>query len=87
HPRIIEVALHADGTLRDRARFNLPPLTPDLLAVRMDSALNFLTAAALERFIVERQGADPRIRRVLLSASGINDIDASGVDVLEALAL
>jgi SulP family sulfate permease len=87
HPRIIEVALHADGTLRDRARFNLPPLTPDLLAVRMDSALNFLTAAALERFIVERQGADPRVRRVLLSASGINDIDASGVDVLEALAL
>jgi SulP family sulfate permease len=87
HPRIIEVALHADGTLRDRARFDLPPLAPDLLAVRMDSALNFLTAAALERLIVERQGADPRVRRVLLSASGINDIDASGVDLLEALTL
>lgn len=87
HPRIIEVALHPDGTLRDRARFDLPPLAPDLLAVRMDSALNFLTAAALERFIVERQAADPRVRRVLLSASGINDIDASGVDLLEALAL
>lgn len=53
----------------------------------MDSALNFLTAAALERFIVERQSADPRVRRVLLSASGINDIDASGVDLLEALAV
>jgi len=87
HPRIIEVALHPDGTLRDRARFDLPPLAPDLLAVRMDSALNFLTAAALERFIVERQSADPGVRRVLLSASGINDIDASGVDLLEALAL
>ncbi|MFL6715463.1 MAG: SulP family inorganic anion transporter [Burkholderiaceae bacterium] len=87
HPRIIEVALHADGTLRDRGRFDLPPLAPDLLAVRMDSALNFLTAAALERFIVERQAAEPSLRRVLLSASGINDIDASGVDVLEALAL
>jgi len=32
----------------------------------MDSALNFFTAAALERFIVERQSADPRVRRVLL---------------------
>lgn len=85
HPRIIEVALHGDGTLRDRARFALPPLAGDLLAVRMDSALNFLTAAALERFIIERQGADPSIRRVLLSASGINDIDASGVDILESL--
>ena len=86
HPRIIEVALHGDGTLRDRLRFSLPPLAPDLLAVRMDSALNFLTAAALERFIIDRQSADPSIRRVLLSASGINDIDASGVDILESLA-
>jgi SulP family sulfate permease len=85
HPRIIEVALHQDGTLRDRTRFGLPALVPDLLAVRMDSALNFLTAAALERFIVEKQSADPALRRVLLSASGINDIDASGIDVLESL--
>ena len=85
HPRIIEVALHQDGTLRDRARFGLPALAPGLLAVRMDSALNFLTAAALERFIVETQRRHPTLQRVLLSASGINDIDASGVDMLESL--
>jgi SulP family sulfate permease len=85
HPRIIEVSMHGDGTLRDRARFGLPPIAPGLLAVRMDSALNFLTAAALERFIVDRQRHDPTLRRVLLSASGINDIDASGVDMLESL--
>ncbi len=51
----------------------------------MDSALNFLTAAALERFIVEKQSNNLELRRVLLSASGINDIDASGIDVLESL--
>lgn len=85
HPRIIEVALHGDGTLRDRTRFGLPALARDLLAVRIDSALNFLTAAALERFIVDKQTEGPTVRRVLLSASGINDIDASGVDVLESL--
>lgn len=86
HPRIIEVALHGDGTLRDRGRFGLPPLAQDLLAVRMDSALNFLTAAALEQFIVEKHRSDPTLRHVLLSASGINDIDSSGVDMLESLA-
>jgi SulP family sulfate permease len=57
HPRIVEVGQHDDGTLRDRSRFNLPPLAPDLLAVRMDSALNFLTAATLERFISDRRAA------------------------------
>jgi SulP family sulfate permease len=85
HPRIVEVGQHNDGTLRDRSRFDLPPLAPDLLAVRMDAALNFLTAAALERFITERRRKDPSVRRVLLCAGSINDIDTSGVDTLEAL--
>jgi SulP family sulfate permease len=85
HPRIVEVARHEDGTLRDRKRFDLPPLAPDVLAVRMDSALNFLTAASLERFIVGHCNEDRSIRHVLLCAGSINDIDASGVDVLASL--
>lgn len=85
HPRIIEVSLHPDGTLRDRSRFDLPPLAPDLLAVRMDSALNFLTASMLERFITEHCGDGRRIRRVLLCAGSVNDIDATGVDALDSL--
>jgi SulP family sulfate permease len=85
HPRIVEVGQHDDGTLRDRSRFNLPPLAPDLLAVRMDSALNFLTAATLERFISDRRAADGAISRILICASGINDIDATGVEALQSL--
>lgn len=85
HPRIIEVGRHPDGTLRDCRRFDLPPLAPDLLAVRMDSALNFLTAATLEQFITDRCGANPGIRRIVLCANGINDIDATGTETLESL--
>ncbi|OGB26795.1 MAG: sodium-independent anion transporter [Burkholderiales bacterium RIFCSPLOWO2_02_FULL_57_36] len=85
HPRIIEIAPHPDGTLRDRKRFELPALAPGLIAVRMDDALNFLTGAKLERFILERCRRDKRIGRVLFSAGSINDIDASGLDMLEAL--
>lgn len=84
-PRIVEVGQHEDGTLRDRSRFNLPPLAPDLLAVRLDAALNFLTSAALERFINEHCRANPQTRRVLVCCSGINDIDVTGVDTLELL--
>jgi SulP family sulfate permease len=85
HPRIVEVGRHQDGTFRDRSRFNLPRLAPDLLAVRLDSALNFLTAAMLERYISERIHADTHLRRVLLCAGSINDIDVSGIETLEAL--
>lgn len=85
HPRIIEVAPHPDGTLRDRNRFDLPALAPDLIAVRMDDALNFLTGAKLERFILELCRRDRRIRRILFSAGSTNDIDASGLDTLESL--
>lgn len=84
-PRIIEVSEHADGTLRDSLRFNLPRLAPDVLAVRIDAALNFLTGAALERFVVTHCGNDHDIRRVLLCVGAVNDIDASGVETLESL--
>lgn len=85
HPRIIEVSLHADDTLRDRRRFDLPPLANDLLAVRMDSALNFLSANLLERFILSRCTPEAGVKRILLCASGINDIDAAGVEMLDSL--
>ncbi len=84
-PRVIEVAEHADGTMRDRQRFDLAPVAPDILAVRMDSALDFLTGATLERFIGAARVDRPEVRRVLLCANGINEIDASGVEAMESL--
>ncbi len=84
-PRIIEVSEHADGTLRDRQRFDLPRLANDLLVVRIDAALNFLTGGALDHFVVEQCSRDPHIRRLLLCVGSVNDIDATGVDTLESL--
>jgi SulP family sulfate permease len=85
HPRIIEVGVHEDGTLRDRARFALGALAPDVLAVRMDAALSFVTATPLEHFIMTRVRADPSIKRVLIYAGPINSIDTTGVDTLSYL--
>ncbi|WP_293776679.1 SulP family inorganic anion transporter [uncultured Oxalicibacterium sp.] len=84
-PRIIEVSEHKDGTLRDSKRFDLPRLADDLIAVRIDAALNFLTGAALERFVTEHCSQEPQLRRVLLCVGSVNDIDATGVDTLESL--
>ncbi len=85
HPRLIEVALHPDGTLRDRQRFGLARLAPDLYAVRMDASLNFVTAPLLERAILDTCQRDPAVRRVLLHGGPINDIDSTGLDMLRHL--
>ncbi len=80
HPRIIEVGLHPDGSLRDRHLWNLPPLAPRLLALRMDAELDFASASALERTLTERMADCPDLAHVCLFAQPINRIDVTGVE-------
>jgi sulfate permease, SulP family len=80
HPRIIEVGLHADGSLRDRHLWTLPALAPQLYALRMDAALDFASADGLERAIFDHLSAHPGVRHVCLFAQPINHIDATGVE-------
>ena len=81
HPRIIEVGLHPDGSLRDRHLWNLMPLAPQLVALRMDAELDFASASAFERVVGEYLAAHPDVRHVCLLAQPINRIDATGVEV------
>ena len=85
HPRIIEVGLHPDGSLRDRHLWNLPLLGPHTYALRMDAALDFATANDLERTITLHIVRHPDTRHVLLIAHPINWIDATGVEVFGTL--
>ena len=87
HPRIIEVGLHADGSLRDRHLWHLPPLAPATYALRMDAALDFATANALERNVTEHLAAHPHTRHVMLIAHPINWIDATGAETFGSLSL
>lgn len=80
HPRIIEVGLHPDGSLRDRYLWQLPPLAPRLYALRMDAALDFATASGFERAIAEHLQAHPDTEAVMLIAHPINWIDATGAE-------
>ncbi len=85
HPRIIEVGLHPDGSLRDRHLWKLPPLAPHLYALRMDAALDFATANGFERAVSEHIGAHPDTRHVMLIAHPINWIDATGAEAFGRL--
>lgn len=81
HPRIIEVGLHSDGSLRDRHLWQLSPLAPDLYALRMDAELDFASASTLERHITEALARHPALRHVCLFAQPINRVDLTGAEV------
>ena len=80
HPRIIEVGLHADGSLRDRHLWHLPPLAPQLYALRMDAELDFASASEFERAIMQQLVKQPDMKHICLFAQPINRVDATGLE-------
>ena len=84
-PRVALLGLHADGSYRDLQRFGLPHPHPQLVVLRFDSALSFVTAAPFEDGMLRAARAQPDVRIVLVSAAGINDIDATGLYTLAGL--
>ena len=85
HPRIIEVGLHEDGSLRDRHLWHLPPLAANVFAIRMDAELDFAAASSFEKYITEKLSDQTQIQHVCLFAQSINRIDATGVETLQQL--
>jgi SulP family sulfate permease len=85
HPRIIEVGLHGDGSLRDRHLWHLPLLAPRLYALRMDAELDFASAPTLERAIAQALAARPGLTDVCLFAQPINRIDITGAEVFGSI--
>ncbi len=58
---------------------------PQLITVRMDEALTYLNARWLEEFILEQVAENRQVSHVILLCSAINEIDASGLESLEAI--
>ncbi len=85
HPRIIEVGVHPDGSLRDRHLLKLPPLAPHLYALRMDAELDFAAASAFQYAIANHLASHPDVQHVCLFAHPINRIDVTGVETFHQL--
>jgi SulP family sulfate permease len=84
-PRIALLGMHQDGTLRDAERHNLPRLHSRLAALRFDGALRFVNVSYFENAILKLERDNPDVSHILIKGSGINEIDASGVDMLSNL--
>lgn len=84
-PRVALLGLHPDGTYRDLHRFGLSHPHPQLVIVRFDSPLTFVTAAPFEDGLLRAARAQQDVRVVLVSAAGINEMDATGLYTLAGL--
>ncbi len=85
-PRIVMVSLHEDGTLRDAERFDLPPLHARIGAMRFDASLYFANATYFEEAVLKLERDRPDVVFIMVAAHSINDIDATGVEMLRNLA-
>jgi anti-anti-sigma factor len=85
-PRAELVARHPDGNLVGARAYDLPPLGENFAAVRFDGSLNFVNAAHFEDMVLEAVAQRPNARAVLVIASGINYVDASGEERVRSVA-
>ncbi|KEO85510.1 sulfate:proton symporter [Erythrobacter sp. JL475] len=58
---------------------------PHILSIRIDEALTYLNARWLEEYVLEQVADRPAVRHVILMCSAVNEVDASGLESLEAI--
>jgi SulP family sulfate permease len=83
-PRVAILGRHADGVLRDVKVNNLPS-SDVVTAVRFDGSLYFANVSYFEDAILEAVANNPNAPYLLIVGDGINEIDASGEEVIHHL--
>jgi SulP family sulfate permease len=84
-PHVAEVGRIGDSEHFRNVQRHQVHLTEGVLAIRVDESLNFANAPFLESYFLEQISDRPDIQKVLLISSGINEIDATGIEVLETI--
>jgi MFS superfamily sulfate permease-like transporter len=79
-PRATLLGRKADGSMGGIDVNALEPLGRHFITMRFDRSLNYLNVAAFEDTVLEVLARYPEARGILVIGSGINEIDASGVD-------
>ena len=84
-PRVAELGRHPDGALRDTRFHPELPTSADVIALRYDDALYFANAAFFEEAVLEALARKPQAKVLLVVSGGINQMDASGEEVVRHL--
>jgi SulP family sulfate permease len=80
-PRVAILGRHPDGTLRDVKVHNLP-VSENIIALRYDGSLYFANVPYFEDAVLEAVANNPQAKHLLIVSEGINQLDASGDEVI-----
>jgi sulfate permease, SulP family len=84
-PRVAILGRFSDGTLRDLKVNPDLPTSKHLVVIRFDGSLYFANVAYFEDAVLEAVSNHPDARYVLVVGDGINQLDASGEEVVHHL--
>ena len=83
-PRVAVLSRDPDGTLRDAEVRNLQTCR-NISLIRFDGPLYFANTGYFEDKVLERVALKPDLKFVIIDAEGINEIDATGEEMLRNL--
>jgi sulfate permease, SulP family len=83
-PDIAMLSKHPDGSYRNAARHNLP-VCKHIAVLRFNGSLFFVNVNYLEEKVLEQIATMPALRHVVIVGNGINELDASGEEMLSML--
>tara|TARA_B100000035_G_scaffold97014_1_gene82312 strand:+ start:1793 stop:3610 length:1818 start_codon:yes stop_codon:yes gene_type:complete len=83
-PRIICLSKNKQGVFRNSDTNNIPKCC-SISVMRFDGPLIFTNAGHFENEVIERVATKPELRYFIIDATAINEIDATGQDMLHSL--
>ena len=84
-PRVAILGRYKDGTLRDTEVYKDLPTDENIIAVRFDGSLYFANVSYFEDAMLKAAADHPNAKYLLVVGDAINQLDASGEEVLHHL--
>lgn len=84
-PRVALLGRYTDGTLRDIKVNPDMPTSEHIMALRYDGSLYFANVSYFEDAVLEGLAERPKVKYVLIVGDAINQLDASGEEVVHHL--
>jgi len=84
-PEVAVLSKHPDGSYRDADRWQLQTCD-HIVVIRFSGSLIFANVSYLEDKLIDQVVARRQLKYVVLVGNGINELDASGEDILSLLA-
>ncbi len=84
-PEVAVLSKHPDGSFRNAELWKLQTCD-HIVVIRFSGSLIFANVSYLEDKLIDQVTAMPQVKHVVLVGNGINELDASGEDILSLLA-